>query len=174
MPPGWPRWRYRPRSGPLRADLRALSAAGHGDGAVGIADPSADGTVDPHAAGSPACSADASDAATLAHADDAYAWGMLYVVEGSALGGRLIARHLRRHCPSLEVALRHFDGGPAGNPHTGSSPSTAGWPAFRAALEQALPDAAARMRAVHGAHAMFGRFHHHLDASPRPSIRLMP
>lgn len=79
---------------------------------------------------------------------EAEAWGMLYVVEGSALGGQLIARHLRAHLPGVGAAVRHFE-----------SAEGPGWPAFRAALEQALPDAGRRARAVAGAQAMFTHFH---------------
>jgi len=88
---------------------------------------------------------------------EAEAWGMLYVVEGSALGGRLIARHLRQHVPELAAVVRHFEG-------AGDGP---GWPAFRAALEQALPDDAARSGAATAAAAMFSHFHGQLA---RPTV----
>lgn len=113
-------WPWRQRAPVLRADLQALG-------------------IRPSTRLLPAPYAD----------DDAQAWGMLYVVEGSALGGRLIARHLRSRLPQVGAVIRHFDGGEPGP----------GWPAFRAMLEQALPDAPARTRAAAAAQAMFAHFH---------------
>ena len=112
-------WSYHPRAPVLAADLQALGEAP----AAPLPGPRAD--------------------------SDAEAWGMLYVVEGSALGGRLIARHLRTHLPAQAARIRHFADAPAGP----------GWPAFRDALEQALPDEGARRRAAAGAQAMFNHFH---------------
>lgn len=113
-------WPWRPRARGLRFDLMALGVR---PATQAVAAPRAD------------C--------------DAEAWGMLYVVEGSALGGRLIARHLRAHVPQLAEAIEHFEAADAGP----------GWPAFRAALEQALPDDASRARAAGAAQAMFTHFH---------------
>lgn len=113
-------WTWRPRAPQLAADLQALGEH--------PADPP---PVSPVAAG------------------DAEAWGMLYVVEGSALGGQLIARHLRRHLPAVGAVVRHFDG-------PGPGP---GWREFRATLEEALPGAGARIRAASAAQAIFGHFH---------------
>lgn len=113
-------WPWRPRAHGLRHDLMALGVR---PATQTLAAPRAD------------CDADA--------------WGMLYVVEGSALGGRLIARHLRAHVPRLAEAIQHFEAAEAGP----------GWPAFRAALEQALPDEASRARAASAARAMFSHFH---------------
>ncbi|WP_372017054.1 biliverdin-producing heme oxygenase [Pseudoxanthomonas sp. 10H] len=122
-------WTYRPRAPGLRADLARLQAG------TGERSPVEGG------------------AAPVA-GDAAAAWGMLYVVEGAALGGRLIARHLRRRCPELGLALAHFE--PA-------EPAEA-WPGFQALLERELATGEARDRAVDGARAMFGHFHHHLAA----------
>lgn len=119
-----PHWHYRPRAPALQADLRALG----GQDATPV--PVAPVPVD---------------------AD--HAWGMLYVVEGAALGGQLIARHVQAHCPGLADALSHF---------RGAALPGAGWRDFRLALEQALPDTAARQAAVAGARAMFRHFHAHL------------
>lgn len=115
-------WPWRPRAPVLRQDLLALGVP------VVEAEPAA-----PRAQ------------------SDAQAWGMLYVVEGSALGGRLIARHLRQRLPAVGAVIRHFDADPG-----------PGWPAFRTALEQALPDPASRAAAAAGARAMFEHFHGHL------------
>ncbi|WP_460568225.1 biliverdin-producing heme oxygenase [Flaviaesturariibacter terrae] len=59
----------------------------------------------------------------------AAAWGALYVLEGSTLGGRIICRMLSAQLPG--APLRFFSGYGA---HTGPS-----WIAFLAALEQAAP-----------------------------------
>lgn len=94
------------------------------------------------------------DAAPL-QADDVFArWGMLYVVEGSLLGGRVIARQLRQHQPGLSGALAYFDLGSA-------DPGL--WRHFQHCLDTVLADAAARQSAVNGAVAMFGHFHQHLS-----------
>lgn len=125
---GWLRvqpWAYRPRAPALRADLAWLQATAPDDAPL------------------PAPSA----------ADDATGWGMLYVVEGSALGGQVIARHLRRCCPAAAGALRHFGA---------AVPPGQAWPRFQSLLDRQLVDAAALRRAIGGAHAMFAHFHHHL------------
>jgi len=118
-------WRYRRRATALRHDLAALGLAQ--DVAAGPA---------PQAAGA------------------AQAWGMLYVVEGSMLGGRIIARQLRLRQPALAPALAYFDLGSA---------DPAAWRRFQGCLDAALPDAAAREQAAAGAAMMFARFHHHLS-----------
>jgi len=117
-------WRYRPRVPALRHDLHAL------------------GEPLPPVAGAAEASIEA-----------AQAWGMLYVVEGSMLGGRVIARQLRRQQPSLEGALAYFDLG---------SEEPAAWRRFQDCLERALTPPGAREQAAAGARAMFARFHQQL------------
>lgn len=98
-------------------------------------------------------------AALPASADDAARWGMLYVIEGSQLGGRVIARNLRKQQPALAGALRYFelaDGDPAG------------WRRFQAALDRRLATPSARDAAIGGAQAMFAHFHSCLAAEPQP------
>lgn len=116
------RWAYRSRGMALRADLVGAPAADEGA---------------PSPAGSPAA--------------DATCWGELYVVEGSALGGRLIVRILRNTLPDLP---HHFyalgESGPS-------------WHRFQDLLDAHLPDASARQVAVDGALAMFARFQHSLQ-----------
>lgn len=122
-------WRYRPRIPALEQDLRSLGAM---------------------AAPAPAAAAGEAE-------DDAIRWGMLYVVEGSLLGGRVIARALRQHQPQLAGALAYFDLG---------STAPQAWGPFQRGLEQALRGADARARAAAGAVAMFRRFHRHLQDLP--------
>ncbi|EKQ59196.1 heme oxygenase [Xanthomonas citri pv. malvacearum str. GSPB2388] len=98
-------------------------------------------------------------AALPASADDAARWGMLYVIEGSQLGGRVIARNLRKQQPALAGALRYFelaDGDPAG------------WRRFQAALDRRLATPSARDAAIGGAQAMFAHFYSCLAAEPQP------
>jgi heme oxygenase len=119
-------WPYRRRAQALRHDLAALGLPA--DAGAGPA-PRAEG--------------------------GAQAWGMLYVVEGSMLGGRVIARQLRLQQPALAPALAYFDMGSA---------DAGAWRQFQARLEAALPDPASRGQAAVGAAAMFAHFHHHLCA----------
>jgi heme oxygenase (biliverdin-IX-beta and delta-forming) len=117
-------WSYRHRAALLEHDLRTLG-----------------GTADP-------------PAAPPASPSDAARWGMLYVIEGSQLGGRLIARGLRARQPALSGALRYFELGD-------DAPSA--WRRFQRTLERVLDDEAAQAQAVAGAAAMFAHFHRHLD-----------
>jgi len=76
---------------------------------------------------------------TLSPASPAAALGAWYVLEGSALGGALIARHLRDTLgPDLPVA--HFGRAARGR-----------WPLFLAHLEDSLEDSQARDQAIVGA-----------------------
>lgn len=115
-------WRYQPRRPLLEQDLAALRAA------------------PPRPAPAPP-----------AHATGDR-WGMLYVVEGSRLGGRVIARQLRQTLPDIAPALAYFELGHA---------DPACWRRFQQRLEQALPTPALRQAAVDGARAMFAHFHTH-------------
>ncbi|MBN6152771.1 biliverdin-producing heme oxygenase [Xanthomonas sp. AmX2] len=116
-------WHYLPRTPLLARDLAALRAA-------------------------PAPAQAAPDAP-----DPAHRWGMLYVIEGSRLGGRVIARQLRAVLAELAPALSYFELGHA---------DTASWRRFQQRLERALPGASQRQAAVDGARAMFAHFHTHL------------
>ena len=106
-------WPARRRGAALAADLAAL----------GVPVPPPDGPPD--------------------LSDPAAAAGALYVVEGSRLGGRFLARMVGAGLPVAYLS----DSQPRGR-----------WPALLAALEDALPDAAARSRAIVAAVAVFGRF----------------
>ncbi|MDQ1091284.1 heme oxygenase [Xanthomonas sacchari] len=115
-------WHYQPRAPLLAQDLQALQAS-----------PPALQPVPPAPA-------------------DAHRWGMLYVVEGSRLGGRVIARQLRQTLPAVAPALSYFELGHA---------DPAAWRHFQQRLERALPTAPLRQAAVDGACAMFAHFHTH-------------
>ncbi|MCC4596127.1 biliverdin-producing heme oxygenase [Xanthomonas campestris pv. phormiicola] len=117
-------WRYQPRSPLLEQDLAALRA------------------TSPLPAPAPL---------PVAHANGSR-WGMLYVVEGSRLGGRVIARQLRQTLPGVAPALAYFELGDA---------DPASWRRFQQRLEQALPTPQSRQAAVDGARAMFAHFHTH-------------
>ncbi|MBV6846384.1 MULTISPECIES: biliverdin-producing heme oxygenase [Xanthomonas] len=98
-------------------------------------------------------------AALPASADDAARWGMLYVIEGSQLGGRVIARSVRKQQPALAGALRYFEM---------ADDDPAGWRRFQAALDRRLATPSARDAAIDGAQAMFAHFHTCLAAEPQP------
>ncbi|MFC6839987.1 biliverdin-producing heme oxygenase [Xanthomonas theicola] len=116
-------WHYQPRALLLAQDLAAL------------------GATPPPAAPAPAAPAAGSR------------WGMLYVVEGSRLGGRVIARQLRYALAEVAPALSYFELGHA---------DPACWRRFQLRLEQGLRTPASRQAAVAGARAMFAHFHTHL------------
>jgi heme oxygenase len=79
--------------------------------------------------------------------DSAAYWGELYVVEGSALGGRVIVRRLRELYPHLPH--RYYAVG---------ENAPASWRRFQSLLDHALPDEASQEAAVHAAQRMFARF----------------
>ncbi|MFO3705959.1 biliverdin-producing heme oxygenase [Xanthomonas codiaei] len=120
-------WHYRRRAPALRADLRTLDQR-------------------PDALLAPPTGTDA-----------AARWGMLYVIEGAQLGGRVIARGLRRHQPALADALQYFEL---------ADEDPAGWRRFQAVLDQCLDTPRARATAIDGAQAMFAHFHSCLAAEP--------
>ncbi|KGK56935.1 heme oxygenase [Xanthomonas cannabis pv. phaseoli] len=122
-------WHYRRRVPALRADLRTLNQP-----------------PDPPLA--------LPDVRT-----DAARWGMLYVIEGAQLGGRVIARSLRRHQPALASALQYFEL---------ADEDPAAWRRFQAVLDQRLDSPQTHAAAIDGAHAMFAHFHTCLAAEPRP------
>ncbi|KQQ70056.1 heme oxygenase [Xanthomonas sp. Leaf131] len=122
-------WHYRRRVPALREDLRTLGQQ-----------------------------PDAPIAAPTA-GNDAARWGMLYVIEGSQLGGRMIARSLRQQQPALANAVRYFEL---------ADDDPAGWRRFQTVLDQRLDTPCARAAAIDGAQAMFAHFHTCLAAEPRP------
>ncbi len=73
----------------------------------------------------------------------AEALGAWYVLEGAALGGAVIARHLRQ-CLGPDLPLRHFGRGDERR-----------WPEFIRHLESSLNSSAALEAAVHGARSAY-------------------
>ncbi|MET0403840.1 MAG: biliverdin-producing heme oxygenase [Cystobacter sp.] len=111
----------------LREDLLAL---GHDEASLAALPPL---TREPHVAGAPE------------------AFGVLYVLEGSTLGGQLILRHL----------VRHFEGTPVGRfaffraygENVGSM-----WKSFGDALLRACPEPSIEPRVIQGACDTFDTF----------------
>ncbi|PPU95534.1 biliverdin-producing heme oxygenase [Xanthomonas populi] len=122
-------WQYRRRVPALREDLRTLGQQPDAPVALPVVD------------------------------HESARWGMLYVVEGSQLGGRMIARSLRKQQPGLATALRYFEL---------ADDDPAGWRRFQAVLNHHLDTPCARAAAIDGAQAMFAHFHTCLAAEPRP------
>ncbi len=75
--------------------------------------------------------------------DDAAAWGALYVVEGSRLGGAMLARDVGAGLPRAYLSAVFAPGE---------------WRSLRAALDAALVDEGALDRAVDAAEATFGLY----------------
>lgn len=121
-----PGWPDRHRSALIRADLDALGLD----------------TPDPLPFAPPA--------------DDAACWGTAYVVEGSRLGGALLARRVADGLPRTYLSAVHSKGA---------------WRGFVAALDQALTSDDRIDRAVHAARVTFGLFetagHRHLESPAR-------
>ncbi|SEW01991.1 biliverdin-producing heme oxygenase [Luteibacter sp. 329MFSha] len=120
-----PRWDYASRANALEGDLAA--------------EPVAD-TIGSHPSGS---DAPGRAGGTL---DSAEAWGELYVIEGSALGGRLIVKMLRERFPHLRHRFYAI------------GERTAPWRRFQAVLDGELIGEEAHRAALNGALAMFARF----------------
>nr|WP_240922073.1 biliverdin-producing heme oxygenase [Oleiagrimonas sp. C23AA] len=78
-------------------------------------------------------------------------WGMLYVVEGSTLGARLLSRQLAALLGGHSDDFRFY---------TLGEDEPARWPAFRRVLDAQLTAPQQRARAIEGAHAMFAAFHY--------------
>jgi heme oxygenase len=74
-------------------------------------------------------------------------WGELYVIEGSALGGRVITRRLRELYPQLSHTFYAVGE---------SAPSS--WRRFQSLLDHALPDEASQRAAVNAAKRVFAQF----------------
>ncbi|HET6432218.1 biliverdin-producing heme oxygenase [Dyella sp.] len=124
-------WRYSSRTEALEQDLCELGA---GDKAEPI------------------------DASEPMHSpmirDPSASWGELYVIEGSALGGQLLARTLGKRFPGH---AHHFF-------RIGQHAGRGSWRAFQMMLDQHLPDATSRHTATLAARAMFHRFQRMLEA----------
>ncbi|CAM2145348.1 heme oxygenase (biliverdin-IX-beta and delta-forming) [Pararobbsia alpina] len=120
----------RRKTGALRDDLRALTRRGVGESEVrGLSLPAFEST-----------------------AESTAAWlGSWYVIEGSTLGGQILAPHFAaRFGLTPESGVRYFDGY---GPRTGSM-----WNAFRALLVETV-EPAAYGTAVDGARRTFTRLH---------------
>lgn len=77
-------------------------------------------------------------------------WGALYVFEGSRLGGRVVARHLRQQLGAcVDAALRFLD-----PPNDATQPA---WPSLSQSIERALPRSS-RAAAIGGARRAFAHF----------------
>lgn len=124
-----PEWEAGCRAPALRADLTGLGLR------VPPSDPSSGPLSGPSSGG----------AIDLA---EGAAWGTAYVLEGSRLGGKVLARRARAagH-PEVLANMRFLDhaDGPV-------------WSTFLRALETALRDEAALCGAMRGAHAAFAAF----------------
>jgi heme oxygenase len=127
-------WCYRSRLPAIEADLHALGAQPPGQWMVGF--PAV--AVEPDAA--------------REEANDP-SWGSLYVVEGSALGGQVIARKLAGDFPGH--AHRFFTMG-----HGNGQPT---WRDFQMVMDGQLGTAAARRAVALQARMAFGRFQHMLE-----------
>lgn len=137
-------WAYVSRAGLLRQDL------GMGRGEMGRDDDLAIAHIvgsysgEDSQAGRPPVGAH--DVGDPTH-DTPTAWGELYVVEGSALGGRLIARRLRELYPDREHRF-----------YAVGEDAPSAWRRFQHLLDTHLPDDASCRAAVDGARGMFARF----------------
>lgn len=123
-------WRYRSRLPAIESDLRALGGQ-----------PSAVTGADP---------------ATVFDGPSTPAWGWLYVVEGSALGGQVIARRLAAGFPGH--AHQFFNQG-----HGNGQPT---WREFQIVMDGQLGSAGARRAIALEARVAFGRFQQMLEGVP--------
>ena len=90
----------------------------------------------------------------IAPLDGAQAWGAAYVLEGSRMGARVLARRARAGGASAVRANMRFLAAPSGLP----------WPRFLALMEVAVASTRDRERAIRGARAAFAAFSHALGA----------
>ena len=96
-------------------------------------------------------------------ATSARAWGSIYVMEGSALGGQVITRSLAAEGLSPGRGAAYFHGWGAA---TGAM-----WHEARRLLDEHLADPASLAQACEGACATFDALAHHLETAlhERPS-----
>lgn len=128
-------WRYRTRLSSIESDLQDL-------GAQPLAQ------VEKNAE-----SRSTGKDSTTDSPGDAASWGSLYVIEGSTLGGQIIARHLSVEFP--------------GHPHRffnlGHGKGLSTWKDFQTAIEGHLLDAPTRRVVAVQARVMFGLFQNMLN-----------
>jgi heme oxygenase len=152
-------WSYVSRASLLRGDLAFASGAGSyesgtvgtRDAPVGIRDALVETCGTPVGIrdtpvgifGTPVGASCAGDSAC----DTAPYWGELYVIEGSALGGRLIVRRLRELYPDRDHRFYAI-----------GEEAPSAWRRFQHILDTQLHDDASRRAAVDGARDMFARF----------------
>ena len=84
---------------------------------------------------------------------DAFAWGELYVIEGSALGGQLLLRQLDACMPDH---AHHFF-------RLGLDAGRASWRSFQMMLDAVLPDEIRQQQAIAGARSAFTQIHRQLS-----------
>jgi heme oxygenase len=140
-------WRYVSRASLIEADLcrsRFIGDSARDNATYTAAAPIADESAPTgHGAG---------QVAERRAGQVAAAWGELYVIEGSALGGRVIVRRLRELYPHLP---HHF--------YAVGENAPASWRRFQSLLDHALVDEASQEAAVHAAQRMFARFQQTLE-----------
>ena len=139
---GLEEWRYVSRASLIEADLcrsRFIGDSARNNATYTAAAPIADESAPTeHGAG---------QVAARRAEQGAAAWGELYVIEGSALGGRVIVRRLRELYPALP---HHF--------YAVGENAPASWRRFQSLLDHVLPDEASQEAAVNAARQMFARF----------------
>jgi heme oxygenase len=136
-------WNYVSRAALLEADLAAVDSIAHRVGSYQAAAALGERPVGAHEVRD----AFPRNTSTGTHPDPAACWGELYVIEGSALGGRIIVRRLRELYPRLSHGFYAIgeDKPPA-------------WRRFQGLLDANLVDEASQATAVAAARAMFARF----------------
>lgn len=155
---GLSEWRYVSRASLIDADLSTAAQVLCRSRFIG--DPAHDNAIYSAATSIADKSAPTEHGAAVEHGavaeHGAAAWGELYVIEGSALGGRVIVRRLRELYPQLS----HTFYGVGEN-------APAGWRRFQSLLDHALPDEASQEAAADAAQRMFARFQQMLkDPAP--------
>lgn len=81
-------------------------------------------------------------------------WGELYVIEGSALGGQVLAALLEKRFPDLS---HHFF-------RIGKDAARGSWKTFQSMLDRHLSDPSSQQAAIEAAKAMFHRAQRMLEA----------
>ena len=149
-------WRYTSRVTLLSQDLQSRVASTQG---VSTSSP-ATAADDRHASTASDAlprgnlSSDGTSSLPVTPACDwATGWGMLYVLEGSTLGARLIAAQLRRSLPP-GTGIAYFSLGASDPGH---------WRRFEICLEAALADPSLHADAIAGAQRVFIEITRHMD-----------
>jgi heme oxygenase len=152
---GLTHWRYTSRAALIEADLRESRFSGDapcgsrfsGDAPCGSRfSGDAFGDDPPYESAAPIADKSAPTLSSAPAGGNAY-WGELYVIEGSALGGRVIARRLRELYPQLSHTF-----------YAVGENAPSNWRRFQSLLDHALPDAASQQAAVEAARRMFAQF----------------